>query len=742
MKLEWLTWGLLALSALAGPLLVDPLATEPLGPVKGIASLLLPMMALVSALADRGAGIWQGPFQKSLGSLMAVAVVCALRSPAWPLASEELLRLSGLMATALAASSCRWTPRRVLWFCGIIVMGAFINGALALAEHYNLPWKIYGQQDRLVALFGHQNVLAQFLVIPTMMLMAWPGSPIISRILSTLMMGLLGLTLCRGAWAAVLGGVLTLSIIGSGRGPFMLKRFLWPLIGGVALGLVVNAWAAPSPTSGAPFTYKRDTRILTGDSNRLNYYSQGTALLLERPFLGWGLGQFPAVYQKIDSARNEYVRYLHCDYLQWGIETGFVGLASLLIMGWIMLGLLRRSPDHLTPMGAALVGTLAHSLVEYNMQMSVTSTLAALCAGAIASTNTVEISRPPSRWVWALAGLGGLLLLLPVIVAPMQSSRLEKDAMDAAKTDPSLSMAILDKALEKTPHDPTLLWNCAWAQGEAGLDQQAVETLERLRVLTPWNERVHLLLADLHERMGNVQAMAVSLERAREVLPRSRALLVALALLYSRQGMAEERDSALGTLRTMNDWNENWKEFISRLDSTNNPSSLFHIVTFLKGLAEKGENHPRIMMKLASVHFRLQQFDQALILYRDLMSQEATLKANLDIVEREGLFIAAVNTARQTGQETEAQHWVASGLASFPMSRPLFTLSFQQQLDQGGLLDALKLLNEALRHGANEIVFRRLTADILEKWSQGPRIEQEVERQRQLADYLETSRSR
>lgn len=737
MTWEKLTWGLLALSVLLGPLLVDPLASEPLGPIKTIASLLLPFMALISAMASRGAGVWQGSFQKVLGLVMAVAAICALRSQSWPLASEELLRLAGLACAAWAAAACTWSPRRCLYFCSFIVLGALVNGALALAEHYNLPWKLYGQQDRLVALFGHQNVLAQYLVIPVMMLMAWPGSPITSRILTSLLTGLLGLTLCRGAWAAVLGGTMVMAFLSKGK--LGLGRILWPVVGGVAIGILVNAWAAPDPSSGAPFTYKRDARILTGDSNRLNYYSQGSELILEKPVLGWGLGQFPVVYQKIDVARNEFVRYLHCDYLQWGVETGLIGLMTLFSLGWVVLGMIRRAPVHLIPLAFALTGVLAHCLVEYSMQMSVTSVLTAICAGALASPGTPAVTLMPTRSrLWPLGGLCALALIIPSIHSPIQASRLEKNAITLGAEDTMEGLAILDKALELTPHDPTLLWNVSCSQDQAGLDQRAVETLERLRSLTPWNERVHLLLADVHEQMGNTQAMAVSLERAREVLPRSRALLIALAILHTRQGRHADRDSALSVLRTMDDWNDINREFIGRLDRTKDPASLAHAEAYLQDLVDRGSREPRLRIKLAAILFRLRKFEPALTHYRSLLSRDRGLFAQLEPRELEALHIAAGNTARQAGHESEAVEYFEAGMRAFPSSRSLFTLVFQQILDKEGIMDAMEQLEQTISNGANEIEFRRLAADTLEKWSEGPTVEQEVQRQRQMADHLES----
>jgi O-antigen ligase len=123
----------------------------------------------------------------------------------------------------------------------------------------------------------------------------------------------------------------------------------------------------------------------------------------ERPVLGWGLGTFDSVYPHVRSFATDLdVDFAHNDYAQFLAETGLVGFAC--VVGFIFvllrkgLGMTRHWDDEWEPalcLGALLgcCGMLAHSLVDFNLQITANAAFFYFLAG-IATTGTVLDSSP------------------------------------------------------------------------------------------------------------------------------------------------------------------------------------------------------------------------------------------------------------------------------------------------------------------------------------------------------------
>jgi hypothetical protein len=112
---------------------------------------------------------------------------------------------------------------------------------------------------------------------------------------------------------------------------------------------------------------------------------------IDRPFLGWGLGTFPEVYPHYRSFyTNLLVNAVHNDYVQVLVETGIAGLALTI---WFIIELYGagrlRSSDwqqdwRQTMRLAALLGCtgiLAHSFVDFNMQVAANAAMFFFLAG-------------------------------------------------------------------------------------------------------------------------------------------------------------------------------------------------------------------------------------------------------------------------------------------------------------------------------------------------------------------------
>jgi O-Antigen ligase len=118
-------------------------------------------------------------------------------------------------------------------------------------------------------------------------------------------------------------------------------------------------------------------------------WAESLPILRDFPVLGTGLGTFPAVhpyYKARDGARNNAMSSL----LQWGVETGAVGLGLLATAGlWCLLklpGAIRRVGTADRALAFGLVGSLAcfglFSAIHWTVELSAI----ALAASAVAGT--------------------------------------------------------------------------------------------------------------------------------------------------------------------------------------------------------------------------------------------------------------------------------------------------------------------------------------------------------------------
>jgi O-antigen ligase len=110
-----------------------------------------------------------------------------------------------------------------------------------------------------------------------------------------------------------------------------------------------------------------------------------------RPWLGWGLGEFPVVYPQFRSFySNQVVGAAHNDFLQALAELGIAGAAVLL---GFLLALYLSAKRHLARWHldsvssakiAALIGVtglLVHGLMDFNFHIPANAALfSALCA--------------------------------------------------------------------------------------------------------------------------------------------------------------------------------------------------------------------------------------------------------------------------------------------------------------------------------------------------------------------------
>ena len=116
-----------------------------------------------------------------------------------------------------------------------------------------------------------------------------------------------------------------------------------------------------------------------GATGRLTIVKDSMRMLRLRPFLGWGLGNFPVIYPSFRSFyTNLWVNEAHNDFIQTLVECGIAGFAIaaafvILLYRSAVYNLRRWRSD--TRSGVVLaaslgcLGLLVHGLVDFNLQI-------------------------------------------------------------------------------------------------------------------------------------------------------------------------------------------------------------------------------------------------------------------------------------------------------------------------------------------------------------------------------------
>lgn len=113
--------------------------------------------------------------------------------------------------------------------------------------------------------------------------------------------------------------------------------------------------------------------------DRLAIVKDSLPMFLEKPWMGWGLGQFPVVYPRFRSFYlDSFINEAHNDYVQFLVETGVLGFACVLGLlvttFWIGIRRMRLSPGRFDGIAAlalmtGLVGILVHGASDFNLQI-------------------------------------------------------------------------------------------------------------------------------------------------------------------------------------------------------------------------------------------------------------------------------------------------------------------------------------------------------------------------------------
>jgi O-antigen ligase len=223
-----------------------------------------------------------------------------------------------------------------------------------------------------------------------------------------------------------------------------------------------------------------DTRkdLLQLDDNlRVQFYRAGLELWRKFPLFGSGLGSFEVVYSITvpqDSERS-YLPYIHNDWLQLAIETGWIGgVLFILAMGSVFVAMVCRWWQARGPWGfgfglaaiSAMVGTGIHAFFDFGLRIPVNAIFLVLLASLAMVTLDEDFERNTRQhraglFPQGIRLLAGFSLLIGAIVSVWLSVQTGRYALaqhdcpteidTVSRREYKMSASKLQRALQLNP---------------------------------------------------------------------------------------------------------------------------------------------------------------------------------------------------------------------------------------------------------------------------------------------------
>ncbi len=324
-----------------------------------------------------GAALW-GPIQWAARATVDAGATLRAALNWWTLAAVLWLALEALAEREVRERALGW----MLWFgfllCAVSTLCLFTSGGRVF-------WVVEtGYRDRVAGPFVYWNNYAAFIetLLPAALVRAlggerWPAPAAMAAVFYASMVacGSRAGTLIAGAETAL---VLALWFGRSGveRGRALARAAaLGALLAGAT---AVVGWESLRARFQQPDPY----------AGRRELLEASLEMARARPWLGWGLGSWPAVYPafaRFDPGSRIYMNHAHNDWAEWAAEGGWP-LAVLL--GAAALGSVPAALRSIWGVGVPAV--LAHAAVDYPMARLPLAVWIFLLAGALAAEQKRE----------------------------------------------------------------------------------------------------------------------------------------------------------------------------------------------------------------------------------------------------------------------------------------------------------------------------------------------------------------
>ena len=300
-------------------------------------------------------------------------------------------------------------------FAHVMTAFGFLIAVFAILQDFSSEGKLYWvrtprQGGWIFGPYVNHNHYAGLMemLIPFALVLALPGMlrgghRMLAGFAAVMMIASLFLSRSRGGVTGFAVEVLVLALYLAPK-VRLERRGLWSLGLALMLAGVLVVWLGLDAIIARALVTGHDVRSEL-DVGRWRIVRDSLPMFRQKPWLGWGLGNFALAYPAFRTFTTDYfVNQAHNEYLQVLIETGMFGFGVML---WGLVALARRGLelwqrefDRFTALRmaalAGIVGLLVHNLVDFNLHIPANAALFFALCGIVTSssrTNVVPLHR-------------------------------------------------------------------------------------------------------------------------------------------------------------------------------------------------------------------------------------------------------------------------------------------------------------------------------------------------------------
>lgn len=272
---------------------------------------------------------------------------------------------------------------------------------------------------------------------------------------------------------------------------------------------------------------------------RFTFYQDTLKIFKDYPIVGAGGGAWSSAFQAYQS--NPYVsREAHNYYVQYLSETGLIGFIILLVcLGYIFFRFIcitisKKDLQYNIVFYIFACSILVHSLLDFNMSFIYISSIVFLCLGGMFAVSNSEIvfknkSIPDKVLKVFPIIIGSVSILILIFAYKFVQGNQEYDATtNGLKHEAGypVIMEHLDNAISSQPNRPEynimkikILINVYTQTSDEQFYNLAIETINRLSLVEPFNSDLYSLMITLHSLKNNYTSALEHTEKAIALFP-------------------------------------------------------------------------------------------------------------------------------------------------------------------------------------------------------------------------------
>ncbi len=417
---------------------------------------------------------------------------------------------------------------------------AVIAATLGLLEYFGFKL-LFAEEGKIISLFGHQNLLGQYLAVSLVWAVCaiclYPRFKVLSFAAFIIICAGLFVTTCRSGWvsAGICVILIFLTMYKKKQMPRAVKTFSILLTVTCAIIFAVYVFAdlkvVSSRENGFISTSFRNKFINNSPlgllSGRDTIWKTSFAMFLKKPLTGYGAGNYWIAYPSVDPPFVDYSKFVHNDYLQILTEGGIIGFGLFFIA--LILGLLKifrflpGEKDRFIYYSflSSLIVVLIDSFFSYDLYVPVASYIFAVSFGVLLNISYADTRRVILRGrvlksavilcasvilcagsaFFAIRNIGFYNYFYGVMSITDNLKDINPDKFTPDKIKNAGAFAA--KAEKYLPYEPEILFfDLMLSLGEGDFNL-ARDKGDKLIKLTPYEKKTLLIMAKIEAILGN-----------------------------------------------------------------------------------------------------------------------------------------------------------------------------------------------------------------------------------------------